>query len=96
MFIHFKRHVLYFTIESAIAKRRIIDCEEECTQLLGKNYNHRPKIIKGMNAKEYKHSCFLRVYRYFILFRYIKNTLFMQFLETSMHKPLSNSLKDED
>lgn len=54
----------FFTIESAIAKRRIIDRDEECIQLMENTYNDRPKIIKGMNATEYKHTCFLRVYRY--------------------------------
>lgn len=49
MFIHFKKHVLYFTVESAIAKRQIID--EECTlHLMENTYNDSPEIMKGMNA----------------------------------------------
>lgn len=67
MFIHFKKHVLYFTVESAIAKRQIID--EECIQLMENTNNERPEIMKGMNATENQHIRFFRVYRYFILLR---------------------------
>lgn len=46
----------YYNIrrKSAIAKRRIIHCEEECTQLLENTYNDRPKIIKDNG--EYKNN----------------------------------------
>lgn len=66
VFINIKRHVFYFTVEPAIAKKQILN--EECAQLMENTTNDRPEIIKGMNATDNQHLRFFRVYSYFILF----------------------------
>lgn len=66
MFIHIKRHVFYFTVEPAIAKKQIFD--DERAQLMENTTNDRPEIMESMNATDNQHfRCFI-VYSYFILF----------------------------
>lgn len=67
VFINIKRRVLYFTVESAIAKNQIFD---ECEALLhGKCTEAGPEIVEGMNAADNQHLRFFRVYIYFILLK---------------------------
>lgn len=67
VFIDIKRHVLYFTVECAIAKKQIFD--EECAKLLENTTKDRPEIVEGMNAVDNQHLRFFRVYIYFILLK---------------------------
>lgn len=81
VFINIKRHVLYFTVESAIAKKQIFDeyeFEESATLLKCYAYDDDeagPEIVEGMNAADNQHLRFFRVYIYFIL---LKNNSSMQ------------------
>lgn len=84
VFINIKRRVLYFTVESAIAKKQIFDeyefeasatlleyeFEANATLLECYAYNEAgPEIVEGMNAADNQHLRFFRVYIYFILLK---------------------------
>lgn len=96
MFIHFKRHVLFFTVELVIPKRQVID--EECGQIMEYTSTDRSEILKGMSATDNKHIRFFRVYSYFILFKNNKRKHYYTILN-GMHKskePWFKSLKYAD
>lgn len=70
VFINIKRRVLYFTVESAIAKNQIFDEYEFYESLLhGTCTAAGPEIVEGMNAADNQHLRFFRVYIYFILLK---------------------------
>lgn len=73
VFINIKRRVLYFTVESAIAKKQIFDeyeFEASATRLECYAYNEAgPEIVEGMNAADNQHLRFFRLYIYFILLK---------------------------
>lgn len=85
MFIHIKRHVFYFTLEPAIAKKQIFD--EVRAQLMENTTNDRPEIMEGINATDNQHSLFfLEFIAVSSYFKITKENIIMQILKNRMHK----------